>query len=185
MRFGLRSTRVVTEGRLVAATVVVDGERIAAVETETPVDLEVEDLGDKVDETHNQYVENDTVASVIFYILIVGLIYFVTHTFSGRAAFIQVGAMFGFIMVSNVWSRILPGQTKMIEARKAGKEPDMSFGVRGKQRSKHNTFMSVPLIFIMVSNHFPVATYGHQYNWVILSVLVLIGWVGAKLIRDH
>jgi uncharacterized membrane protein len=129
--------------------------------------------------------KSDLAATAVFFPLIVALSYGLTHVLSGRASYIQLGAMFGTIMVSNVWIRILPGQRRMLEQRHAGQEPDMSEGARGKQRSKHNTYMSVPLIFLMVSNHFPVGTYGNEYNWLILSGLVAMGWVGAKLIRSH
>jgi uncharacterized membrane protein len=107
-----------------------------------------------------------------------------THVLSGRAAYIHVGAMLGTIMTANVWFRILPSQRKMIAAAAAGNPFDASLSVQAKLRSKHNTFMAVPVVFIMISNHFPVATYGNTYAWEILVALVLVGWVGAKLIRE-
>jgi uncharacterized membrane protein len=106
------------------------------------------------------------------------------HIFSGRAAYIHVGAMFGTIMAGNVWSRILPSQRKMIAAVASGRKFDASLSAQAKLRSKHNTFMAVPVVFIMISNHFPVATYGSAYAWEILVVLVVIGWAAAKLIRE-
>jgi uncharacterized membrane protein len=105
------------------------------------------------------------------------------HVLSGRAAYIHVGAMFGTIMTLNVWERILPAQRKMIAASAAGATFDASLGAQAKLRSKHNTFMAVPVVFIMLSNHFPVATYGNTYSWEILVVLVLVGWAAAKVIR--
>jgi uncharacterized membrane protein len=105
------------------------------------------------------------------------------HVFSGRAAYIHVGAMFGTIMTLNVWERILPAQRKMIAAAAAGTTFDASLGAQAKLRSKHNTFLAVPVVFIMISNHFPVATYGNTYSWEILVVLVLVGWAAAKVIR--
>jgi uncharacterized membrane protein len=105
------------------------------------------------------------------------------HVFSGRAAYIHVGAMFGTIMALNVWERILPAQRKMIAAAAAGDKFDMSLGAQAKLRSKHNTFLAVPVVFIMLSNHFPVATYGNKYSWEILVALVLIGWAAAMVIR--
>ena len=71
----------------------------------------------------------------------------------------------------------------MIAATKEGKEPDQNLATRAKLRSKHNTFMVVPVVFIMISNHFPVATYGDRNNWLILAVLILVGWIAAKIIR--
>jgi uncharacterized membrane protein len=130
---------------------------------------------------------NDWLAAAVFFPLIVALTYLLSHTLSGRATFIQVGAMFGTIMVSNVWLKILPGQRRMLAAIEAGKTPDMSHGSRGKQRSKHNTFMAVPLVFLMLSNHFPTAAYGHgaSQNWLWLCGFILVGWVVAKFIREH
>ena len=110
--------------------------------------------------------------------------YGLVHVFSGRAAYIHVGAMFGTIMVLNVWMRILPAQRKMIAAAAAGATFNPAIGAQAKLRSKHNTFMAVPVVFLMLSNHFPVATYGNTYSWEILVGLVLIGWVAAKLIRE-
>jgi uncharacterized membrane protein len=106
------------------------------------------------------------------------------HVFSGRAAYIHLGAVFGTIMTANVWFRILPSQRKMIAAAAAGKAFDASLGAQAKLRSKHNTFMAVPVVFIMISNHFPVATYGNKYGWEVLVALVLLGWAAAKVIRE-
>ena len=107
-----------------------------------------------------------------------------THTFSGRAAYIHVGAVFGTIMTANVWFRILPSQRKMIAAAAAGEAFDASLSAQAKLRSKHNTFMAVPVVFIMISNHFPVATYGTTYSWEVLVALVVLGWAAAKVIRE-
>jgi uncharacterized membrane protein len=106
------------------------------------------------------------------------------HVLSGRAAYIHLGAMFGTIMVLNVWMRILPAQRKMIAAAATGVTFDPALGAQAKLRSKHNTFMAVPVVFIMLSNHFPVATYGNNYSWEILAALVLVGWGAAKVIRE-
>jgi uncharacterized membrane protein len=107
-----------------------------------------------------------------------------THVLSGRAAYIHVGAIFGTIMTLNVWMRILPAQRKMIAAAAAGEKFDASLGAQAKLRSKHNTFLAVPVVFLMLSNHFPVATYGSHYNWEIMLVLIIAGWGAAKLIRE-
>ncbi len=106
-----------------------------------------------------------------------------SHVFSGRAAYIHVGAIFGTIMTLNVWMRILPAQRKMIAAAAAGTAFDASLGAQAKLRSKHNTFLAVPVVFIMISNHFPVATYGNRDGWEILVGLVVLGWAAAALIR--
>lgn len=106
------------------------------------------------------------------------------HLLSGRAAYIHVGAVFGTIMTANVWFRILPAQRKMIAAAAKGAAFDPALGAQAKLRSKHNTFMAVPVVFLMISSHFPVGTYGNKYGWEILTVLVLAGWAAAKLIRE-
>jgi uncharacterized membrane protein len=105
------------------------------------------------------------------------------HIFSGRAAYIHLGAMFGTIMAANVWLRILPAQRKMIAAAASGATFDSSLSAQAKLRSKHNTFMAVPVVFIMLSNHYPVATYGNRYSWEVLVGLVLTGWAAAGLVR--
>jgi uncharacterized membrane protein len=121
--------------------------------------------------------------AVIAYVLIVGIAYGLTRVLSGRAAYIHVGAIFGTIMAANVWMRILPAQKKMIAAIKAGRQPDQALAAQAKFRSKQNTFMAVPLVFIMISNHFPGVTYGDHYNWAVLAILILAGWIAAKFIR--
>ena len=126
---------------------------------------------------------NEKVFAVIAYILIVATAYGLTRILSGRGAYIHIGALFGTIMAANVWMHILPSQKKMIAALKEGRKPDERLSARAKLRSKQNTFMAVPVVFIMISNHFPGVTYGERYNWLILSVLVLVGWIAAKFIR--
>jgi uncharacterized membrane protein len=126
---------------------------------------------------------NEKAFAAIAYILIVLLAYALTRVLSGRAAYIHVGALFGTIMAANVWMRILPAQRKMIGAIKKGEKPNDALSAQAKLRSKQNTFMAVPVVFIMISNHFPGVTYGERYNWAILSGLILVGWVAAKFIR--
>jgi uncharacterized membrane protein len=127
--------------------------------------------------------KNEKAFAVIAYLMVVGITYELTRILSGRAAYIHVGAMFGTIMAANVWMRILPAQKKMIAAIKEGQKPDDALSAQAKLRSKQNTFMAVPVVFIMISNHFPAATYGDRYNWAVLSVLILAGWIAAKFIR--
>jgi uncharacterized membrane protein len=126
---------------------------------------------------------NEKVFAVIAYVLLVATTYGLTRVFSGRAAYIHVGAILGTIMAANVWMRILPAQRKMIEAIKAGDKPDQALAAQAKLRSKQNTFMAVPLVFIMISNHFPGVTYGERNGWAVLAALILIGWIAAKFIR--
>jgi uncharacterized membrane protein len=126
---------------------------------------------------------NPKLFAAIAYVLIVGVAYGLTKVFSGRAAYIHLGAIFGTIMAANVWMHILPAQKKMIAALNEGRKPDERLSAQAKLRSKQNTFMAVPVVFIMISNHFPGVTYGDRYNWIILSILVLVGWIAAKFIR--
>jgi uncharacterized membrane protein len=101
----------------------------------------------------------------------------VSHLFSARASYIQVGAMIGTWMVANVMVVIIPGQRELVAAKLAGREPDPTPGLRGKQRSIHNNYLTLPVVFAMISNHFPM-TYGHAYGWLVLVVLMAIGaWV--------
>ena len=126
---------------------------------------------------------NEKLFAAIAYVLIVAVAFGLTRVFSARAAYIHLGAIFGTIMAANVWMHILPSQKKMIAALKEGRKPDERLAAQAKLRSKQNTFMAVPVVFIMISNHFPGVTYGDRYNWIILSVLVLLGWIAAKFIR--
>jgi uncharacterized membrane protein len=121
-------------------------------------------------------------AGTICFLLVVALAYGLTHVISGRAAYMHIGALFGTIMVANVWMRILPATRKMLKTIREGKPVDLEAAERAKGRTIHNTYMTVPLIFLMISNHFPTATYGASYNWLILSALVLAGGVSAKFI---
>lgn len=127
--------------------------------------------------------KNQWVAIAISYALVVALAWWLPQVMSSRAAYLHVGAVLGTLMSANVWMRILPAQRRMVAAVAAGEEPDQRLADRAKFRSKHNTFMAVPVVFIMISNHFPVTTYGHEYNWVILAALMLVGWGVAHLIR--
>jgi len=101
----------------------------------------------------------------------------ISHLFSGRATYIQVGAMIGTMMVGNVFLVIIPAHRELVRAKQAGREPDPAANARGKLRSVHNNYLTLPVVFTMISNHFPF-TYGHSYSWVILVVLLVIGaWV--------
>ena len=126
---------------------------------------------------------NEKAFAVIAYVLIVALAFGLSRVFSARAAYIHLGAIFGTIMAANVWMHILPAQRRMIAALNEGRKPDEALSARAKLRSKQNTFMAVPVVFIMISNHYPGVTYGDRYNWIILSGLVLAGWIAAKFIR--
>jgi uncharacterized membrane protein len=71
----------------------------------------------------------------------------------------------------------------MVAALRAGTPPNLEEGAQAKKRSKHNTFIVIPVVFLMISNHYPVTTYGSPHNWIILSGIVIVGWIAAKIIR--
>jgi uncharacterized membrane protein len=129
--------------------------------------------------------KHESAGGILSFILFVAVTFALTHLMSGRAAYIHVGALLGTFMSGNVWFRILPFQRQMVTALKKGIPPDMSLGGRAKQRTKHNNYMVLTVVFIMISNHFPVATYGNQYNWIVLTGLAIVGGVAAKLLRSR
>jgi uncharacterized membrane protein len=94
--------------------------------------------------------------------------------YSGRGAYIHFGAVLGTIMVANVFFVIIPGQREMVNAASRGEAPDPGPGIRAKQRSVHNTYFTLPVLFVMISNHYAM-TYGHEYNWLILIAISLAG----------
>jgi len=94
--------------------------------------------------------------------------------FAARAAYLQVGAMLGTVMVGNVFFVIIPAHWKLVRAKEAGEEPDPKWNRDGKTRSVHNNYLTLPVLFAMLSNHFPF-TYGHKNGWIILVALMAIG----------
>ena len=121
--------------------------------------------------------------ALVSFLLLAGVAFGLTRLLSGRAAYMHVGALMGTVMGANVWLKILPAQRQLVAAIQQKTAPDAALAAMAKARSKHNTYLVVPLVFIMISNHFPSATYGHEYNWAILAVLVLVGWAAAKVLR--
>jgi uncharacterized membrane protein len=109
---------------------------------------------------------------MISFLLLFGIIWWFHQWFGSRAAYIHVGAVMGTLMVGNVWRRIIPSQTKLVEAVKAGETSEASLGIKAKQRSLHNNYMTLPVVFIMISNHFP-STFGHEFNWIVLMGISL------------
>jgi len=118
--------------------------------------------------------EHNGVIAVLVYALVVLLAWGMSHYISGRALFIQIGACLGTIMSANVFFVIIPMQRKMVNALRAGQEPDGADGLRGKQRSLHNNYFTLPVLFLMISNHY-ASTYGHPYNWAVLALFCLAG----------
>ncbi|OFW99439.1 MAG: hypothetical protein A3D94_10765 [Alphaproteobacteria bacterium RIFCSPHIGHO2_12_FULL_66_14] len=96
------------------------------------------------------------------------------HLFSGRGAYVHFGAMLGTIMALNVYFVIIPGQRELVKAKEEGRTPDPKFGQMGRQRSVHNTYFTLPVLFTMISNHY-AGLYGHEWNWVLLLMISLAG----------
>ena len=128
--------------------------------------------------------KRDALLAAIGWVALVGAAYGLRKVMSSRAAYIHVGFLVGTIMAANVWMRILPAQRKMLAAAKEGKVPDDALKARGPQRSRHNSFLVVPLVFIMISNHYASISFGSDYSWAILGGILLVGWFAAKVIRD-
>jgi uncharacterized membrane protein len=122
-------------------------------------------------------LESDVAVGLLLLAMVVGSAYGAGQVFAGRAAYIQVGAMLGSIMAANVLFNIIPAHWELIRAKEAGHEPDPEPGLEAKRRSVHNNYLTLPVVFTMISNHFAF-TYQHKHAWLVLVALVLIGaWV--------
>jgi len=110
------------------------------------------------------------------FVLLVLITFGYTHVFSGRGAFIQVGALVGTIMVANVSVIIIPNQRKTIDALLAGREPDPAWGYQAKQRSIHNNYLTLPVVFTMLSNHYSF-TYETRWNWLVLACVFIASFL--------
>ena len=105
--------------------------------------------------------------------------YFLTQLFSGRGAYIHFGAVIGTLMAGNVFRVIIPGQKALVAAIENGVEPDEKWAIKAKLHSTHNTYLTLPLLFIMISNHYPI-TYDHHLNWLILLAITAITAVARQ-----
>jgi uncharacterized membrane protein len=128
--------------------------------------------------------QNELPGAVVCWAAIMATAWGLSHVFSDRSVYLHVGAIFGTIMVCNVWMTIIPNQRKIMAITESGGQPDHSLSAAAKRCSKHNTFMSVPLLFTMISNHYPM-TFGGPWALPVLGVLIVLGFVTAKLIRDY
>jgi uncharacterized membrane protein len=108
------------------------------------------------------------------YLFLVGLTYAFTHVLSGRGAFNQIGAIIGTIMVANVFALIIPNQKKIVAALLSGQSPDPELGTQSKQRSVHNNYLTLPVIVLMISNHYPLL-FATRYNWLIVAIVLALG----------
>ena len=120
-------------------------------------------------------------AAVISWGVLMAIAFGLAQVFSGRAVFIHVGALLGTLMTGNVWMRIWPSQKRVLAALRAGESPAPKDAAMAQLRSKHNTYMSVPLLFLMLSVHFP-SPFSHDYNWAILGGVVAVGWGAVRLL---
>jgi len=118
--------------------------------------------------------KDDKKLGSVLFLFVVVMAFVLCHLFSGRGAYIHFGAMLGTIMVANVFFVIMPGQRALVAACREGRVPDPAPGLKAKQRSVHNTYFTLPVLFVMISNHY-AGTYGHEYNWLILIVISLAG----------
>ncbi len=114
------------------------------------------------------------VLGIVIFIYLAALAYVLTQFLSARAAYIHVGAAIGTMMAANVFFVIIPAQKEMVKALTENRIPDASYGENGLLRSRHNNYLTLPVLFIMISNHFP-STYGNQYNWLVLIAVSLVG----------
>ena len=118
--------------------------------------------------------QDDAVLGGLLFLYCVVAAWALCHIFSGRGAYIHFGAMLGTIMVLNVYFVIIPGQRELVKAKEEGRPLDPKFGLMGRQRSVHNTYFTLPVLFTMISNHY-AGLYGHEWNWVLLILISVAG----------
>jgi len=124
--------------------------------------------------------KNDIVLSVIIFALILLAAYGFTHVYTGRGAFVHVGAMVGTIMVANVFFIIIPNQRIVVKALIEGNEPPARLGEEGKQRSTHNNYLTLPVLLMMISSHFPMI-FSNKHSWLVVGLVLIVGGI----IRDY
>ena len=117
---------------------------------------------------------NSNFLMLILFFFLIFLSWFYTSIFSGRAAFLHLGAITATLMTANVFFIIIPNQKIVVSDLKAGRTPDPKYGIIAKQRSTHNNYLTLPVIFFMLSNHYPLA-FGSELNWVIAPLVFLLG----------
>ena len=135
---------------------------------------------------HMAWAKNLRVFGVVGVAAMVAISYGFSQLMTGRAAYVHTGALIGTIMAANVFFRIIPAQRALLAATHAGGKPDVSLGIRAKLRSTHNHYLTLPLLFMMLSNHFP-ATYGNSHSWLVLAALIIFGIAMKQLMieREH
>jgi uncharacterized membrane protein len=124
------------------------------------------------------------VLAVLLFLLILAAAYGFTHVFSGRGALIHIGAVIGTMMAANVFMVIIPNQRKITAALVAGTTPDPALGAVSKQRSVHNTYLTLPVLLMMISNHYPMIT-NHPDAWLIVGLIVIGGGAARHFLLRH
>ncbi|MEP5699994.1 MAG: urate hydroxylase PuuD, partial [Sneathiella sp.] len=119
-------------------------------------------------------IRHQGVFGLVLFLLLTFAAWGLAQVFSGRGAFIHVGAIIGTIMAANVMMVIMPGQRALVSAAEKGEEPDPVPGIKAKQRSLHNNYFTLPVLFIMISNHYPM-TFGHEFSWLVLAAIAAVG----------
>jgi|CXWL01.1.fsa_nt_gi uncharacterized membrane protein len=127
----------------------------------------------------------ETLGGIAWYLILLASGAGLMRLLSDRAAYLHVGAMMGTVMVTNVWMTIIPNQKKIMAISKAGGAPRPELAIQAKRCSKHNTLMSMPLLFTMLSNHYPSITFGGTHPILVLALLLALGAYAAHLIREH
>ncbi len=122
----------------------------------------------------SKFGDDNTRLMLLLYVILVGMAYFYTSVFSGRAALLHLGAFTATIMSANVFFIIMPNQRIVVADLQAGRTPDAKYGKIAKQRSTHNNYLTLPVIFMMLSNHYPLA-FASEMNWLIASLVFLMG----------
>jgi plastocyanin len=123
------------------------------------------------------------VATALSVVGLVAVVAGLTSLLAGRAAYIHVGGLLATCMAGNVWMRIIPGQRRMLAEIAAGREPDPDFTRRTQARSIHNGYLQFPVIFVMISNHYPT-TYGHPHNAIVLLLIMVVGACARQILFD-
>ena len=118
-------------------------------------------------------LEREKTLAATMVAFVIAVAWGLSHLFPGRALYMEIGAMLGTIMAANVFFVIIPSQRKLVEAKERGVAPDPVYGQRGKQRSVHNNYFTLPVLFVMISNHYPI-TWGHPRAWLVLVAILLL-----------
>ena len=128
--------------------------------------------------------KNTPLLAGLVFLLVLGAAYFYTHIFSARSSLVHVGAFIGTIMAVNVFGIIIPNQKKITASLLAGEKPDPRFGIIGKQRSTHNTYLTLPVLVMMISGHYAMLT-GHPQSWILVGLIVIIGAMARHFLLRH